>query len=174
MDLSVFRPYLNQNWSFLGHFFLKDLSGKALRNGMSCILSKKPRHLSTHALNEQSMTSKIVKQHLFGFFLLLVSILWWELLSMSLVSIAYLNDEEIRLASHSAVALAVLLKEHVWEAFELLKENSPWAMKDFFAYLEMQWFTRASPEYWAVSDLNCHTNNFTEGDPFLCIGKLTL
>ena len=44
---------------------------------------------------------------------------------MSLVSIAYLNDEEIRLASHSAVALAVLLKEHVWEAFELLKENSP-------------------------------------------------
>ena len=52
----------------LESFFLKDLSGKAPRHGMFFILSKKPRHLSTHALNEQSKTSKIVKQHLFGFF----------------------------------------------------------------------------------------------------------
>ena len=70
------------------------------------------------------------------------------------LSTAYLDDEEIRLASRSAMALALVPNEHVKEAFELLKENSPSEMASFFDYLQKQWFKRVSPEYWVVSELD--------------------
>ena len=67
------------------------------------------------------------------------------------------------------MALALLPKEHVGEAFELLKDNSPSEMTNFFDYMQKQWFKRVPPEYWVVSDLDWRTNNFTEGDTFSCL-----
>lgn len=75
---------------------------------------------------------------------------------------AYLDDEEIRLASCSGMALALIPNEHVEEAFELVKENSPSEMIGFFDYLQEQWFKRVPPDYWVVSDLDWRTNNFVE------------
>lgn len=80
------------------------------------------------------------------------------------LSTSYLDDEDIRLACRSAMALALMPKEHVGEAFALLKDNSPAEMADFFDYVQKQWFKRVLPEYWVVSDLDWRTNNFSEGN----------
>lgn len=87
------------------------------------------------------------------------------------LTIAYLNDEEIRLASRSAMALALMPKEYVEKAFELLKQDSPTEMADFFDYVQKQWFKRISPNYWVVSDLDWRTNNFSEGTHLLSSSK---
>ena len=68
------------------------------------------------------------------------------------LSSAYLNDEDVRLASRSTMALALLPREHVEEAFEAWKETSPTEMTDFFDYCLRQWFIGVSPNYWNVSN----------------------
>lgn len=80
------------------------------------------------------------------------------------LSTSYLDDEDIRLACRNVMALALMPKEHVGEAFEVLKENSPAELADFFSYVQQQWFKRVPPEYWVVSDLDWRTNNFAEGN----------
>lgn len=48
------------------------------------------------------------------------------------LSTSYLDDEDIRLACRSVMALGLMPKKHVGEAFELLKENSPGEMEISF------------------------------------------
>ena len=96
-----------------------------------------------------------------GYFLHHYQALYKNIQSLGL-SISYLDDEDIRLACRSVMALALMPKEHVEEAFEVLKENSPAELADFFSYVQQQWFKRVPPEYWVVSDLDWRTNNFAE------------
>jgi hypothetical protein len=77
---------------------------------------------------------------------------------------AYLDDEDIRLASRSAMALALLPAEYVEEAFDLLEEDSPEDMAEFLEYFRKQWLKRVPKKYWNVSVLEFRTNNFTEGN----------
>ena len=80
------------------------------------------------------------------------------------LSTSYLDDEDIRLACRSVMASALMPKEHMGEAFELLKENSPAEIADFFSYVQQQWFKCVPSEYyWVVSNLDWRTNNFAEG-----------
>ncbi|CAF4256090.1 unnamed protein product [Rotaria sp. Silwood2] len=48
------------------------------------------------------------------------------------LSTAYLEDEDLRLACRSTMALALLPQDHIEEAFELLKNDSPEELIDFF------------------------------------------
>ncbi|CAM4852204.1 unnamed protein product, partial [Rotaria magnacalcarata] len=60
------------------------------------------------------------------------------------------------------MALALLPEEHVEEAFELLKSDSPEEMSDFFEYFQKQWLKRVPKKYWNVSNLEFRTNNICE------------
>ncbi len=80
------------------------------------------------------------------------------------LSTAYLDDEDTRLTCRSTMALALLLHEHVDEALELLKKDSPEEMAEFFKYFEKQWLKRVPTKYWNVSDLEFRTNNFCESN----------
>jgi len=51
-------------------------------------------------------------------------------------STAYLDDEDICLAYWSAMALALLPIEHLEEAEELLQNDSPTEMVEFFKYIK--------------------------------------
>jgi hypothetical protein len=82
---------------------------------------------------------------------------------------AYLDDGDIRLASRSAMALALLPAEYVEEAFDLLEEDSPEDMAEFLEYFRKQWLKRVPKKYWNVSVLEFRTNNFTEGTFILFI-----
>ncbi len=77
---------------------------------------------------------------------------------------AYLNNEDVRLACRSTMALALLPLEHIQKAFELLKNNSPEEMEDVFHYFEHQWLKRVLLQYWNVPTLEFRTNNFAEGN----------
>jgi hypothetical protein len=82
------------------------------------------------------------------------------------LSTAYLDDEDTRLACRSAMALALLPIEHVEEAAELLQNDSPTEMVEFFKYIKYQWLKRVPPKYWNVGTLDFRTNNFSEGEFF--------
>jgi hypothetical protein len=81
----------------------------------------------------------VAKHH--GCFFHYCQALYKKIQSLGL-STAYLDDEDIRLACRSAMALALLPVEHVEEAFQLLKENSPEEMVEFFEYYQKQWLKR--------------------------------
>ncbi|CAF1349619.1 unnamed protein product [Rotaria sordida] len=55
------------------------------------------------------------------------------------LSTSYLEDEDTRLACRSTMALALVPLEYVEEAYELLKNDSPKALAEFFTYYEKQW-----------------------------------
>lgn len=79
------------------------------------------------------------------------------------LSTGYLDDDEVRLACRSSMALALLPVDLVDQAYEKLKEVSPQEMSEFFSYFKRQWLKRVSPTYWNVSNLQFRTNNYTEG-----------
>ncbi|CAF1175010.1 unnamed protein product, partial [Rotaria sordida] len=58
------------------------------------------------------------------------------------LSTAYLENEDLRLACRSAMALALLPQDHIEEALELLKNESPEELIDFFKYFHNQWLKR--------------------------------
>ena len=78
--------------------------------------------------------------------------------------IAYLDDEDIRLACRSAMALALLPVEYVEEAFDLLEEDSHEDVSEFMENFRKQWLKRIPKKYWNVSVLEFRTNNFSEGN----------
>ncbi|CAF1165111.1 unnamed protein product [Rotaria sordida] len=78
------------------------------------------------------------------------------------LSTAYLENEDLRLACRSAMALALLPQDHIEEAFELLKNESPEELIDFFKYFHNQWLKRIPKKYWNVSNLEFRTNNICE------------
>jgi hypothetical protein len=84
---------------------------------------------------------------------------------------AYLDDEDTRLACRSTMALALLPIEHVEEAVELLKDDSPTEMTEFFKYFQYQRLKRMPPKYWNVATLEFRTNNFCEGELSSFFGK---
>ncbi|CAF5224096.1 unnamed protein product, partial [Rotaria magnacalcarata] len=87
--------------------------------------------------------------------------LYKHIISLGL-STAYVDNEDLRLACRSTMALALLPEEHVEEAFELLKSDSPEEMSDFFEYFQKQWLKRVPKKYWNVSNLEFRTNNICE------------
>ena len=80
------------------------------------------------------------------------------------LSTAYLEDEDIRLACRSTMALALLPIQHVEEALSILKNDSPKEMDDFFKYFQHQWLNRVPSKYWNVATVEFRTNNFCEGE----------
>ncbi|CAF1474881.1 unnamed protein product [Rotaria sordida] len=88
--------------------------------------------------------------------------LYKQIQSLGLVT-AYFNDEDIRLGCRSTMALAPLPADYVEEAFELLEDDSPEDMAEFFLYFWKQWLKRVPKKYWNVLTLEFRTNNFTEG-----------
>lgn len=79
------------------------------------------------------------------------------------LSTAYLDEEDIRLSCRSAMALALLPIELIPEAAQLLEDESPAEMAEFFKYFKYQWLTRMPQKYWNVSTLEFRSNNFCEG-----------
>lgn len=82
------------------------------------------------------------------------------------LSTNYLEDEDVRLASRSTMALALVPLEFVEEAYELLKNDSPKALTEYFTYFEKQWLKRIPIKYWNASNLEFRTNNFCECNIF--------
>ncbi|CAF1584841.1 unnamed protein product [Rotaria magnacalcarata] len=87
--------------------------------------------------------------------------LYKHIISLGL-SAAYVDNEDLRLACRCTMALALLPEEHVEEAFELLKNDSPEEMSDFFEYFQKQWLKRVPKKYWNVSNLEFRKNNICE------------
>ncbi|CAF1465953.1 unnamed protein product [Rotaria sordida] len=110
----------------------------------------------------KAIKQKFPKAMHHGCFFHLCQSLYKEVQALDLAE-AYLNDEDIRLACRSTMALALMPFEHIQKAFELLKKDSPEEMEDFFHYFENQWLKRIPPKYWNVPTLEFRTNNFAEG-----------
>ena len=80
------------------------------------------------------------------------------------LSKAYLEDENVRLSCRSAMALAFVPVQLVEQAVQVLEDESPPEMEDFFKYFRYQWLTRVPPKYWNVSKLEFRTNNICESE----------
>ncbi|CAF3841949.1 unnamed protein product [Rotaria sp. Silwood1] len=99
-----------------------------------------PKHVMSDF--EMSLT-KVIKEKLpnvihHGCFFHFTQSLHKHINSLGLFT-AYLEDEDLRLACRSTMALALLPPDHLEEAFELLKNDSPEELIDFFKYFQNQW-----------------------------------
>ncbi|CAF3051764.1 unnamed protein product [Rotaria sp. Silwood2] len=106
-----------------------ELNGHATRLKMKF----EPKHVMS---DFETSLIKVIKEKLpnvihHGCFFHFTQSLYKHINSLGL-STAYLEDEDLRLACRSTMALALLPQDHIEEAFELLKNDSPEELIDFF------------------------------------------